>query len=69
MKTDFRKLIVILLVGIIASGICGCTYDEKPPKTDDASSNYVLPGGERLSDEEIAAVTAAKAEYDEAVGI
>lgn len=50
---------------ILASvSLCGCSYDELPPKTDDITTTYVLPKGVKPSQEELDAVAAAKAEYE-----
>lgn len=48
--------------------LCGCSYDELPPKTDDATTDYILPKGTMPSAEETEYVKAIRAEYNEAAG-
>ncbi|MBQ4285960.1 MAG: hypothetical protein II720_05780 [Bacteroidales bacterium] len=48
--------------------LSACSYNEQPPKTDDASTNYVIPAGEVPTDEEYAYVQALRDAYDEEVG-
>ena len=44
--------------------MCGCSYNELPPKTDDITNEYVLPKGVKPTQSEMDAVTEAKAEYE-----
>jgi hypothetical protein len=44
--------------------MCGCSYNELPPKTDDITTNYVLPKGEFPTSQEKNQVSAAKQEYE-----
>lgn len=64
-----KKNIAILPFVILAVLVTGCKYDEKPPRTEVSASDYVLPQGELPTDAERQAVEAARAEYNEAVGI
>ncbi len=41
----------------------GCSYNELPPKTDDATTTYTLPNGEIPTAEEKAVQTEARNEY------
>lgn len=66
MKT-FRNIIAILATVIIASALCGCSYDELPPKTSDASKSYIKPKGEIPTAAEREEVKALRAEYEEAI--
>ena len=45
--------------------LSGCSYNELPPKTGDASETYVLPSGELPTAEERAAMQAARDEYED----
>lgn len=47
--------------------LCGCSYNELPPKTDDITTDYVLPKGEIPTSEERAVASDAKAEYESAL--
>lgn len=47
--------------------MCGCSYNELPPKTDDITNDYVLPKGVKPAQSEMDAVTAAKAEYESSI--
>ena len=64
MKTDFRKIMLILPVVCL---LAGCSYNETPPMTDDASTQYVLPQGEVPTPEEVALVQAVKDAYEESI--
>ena len=64
MKTDFRKIMRIFLA---VSVLSGCSYEETPPMTDDASTQYVLPQGEVPTPEEVAQVQAIKQAYEESI--
>ena len=57
----------ILVLGIAAILLCGCSYNELPPKTDDATTDYILPSGTVPTAEETAAVQALREEYENAV--
>lgn len=45
----------------------GCKYDERPPKTSDAASDYILPQGDLPTEAELQAVQAARDEYESSV--
>jgi len=45
----------------------GCSYNELPPKTDDATTDYILPKGTVPTAEESAYVESLRNEYDMAV--
>lgn len=47
--------------------LCGCKYNELPPKTSDASKSYIKPKGEVPSKEESDEVKAIRAEYAAAI--
>ena len=57
----------ILVFGIAAILLGGCSYNELPPKTDDATTDYILPAGTIPTAEETAAVQALREEYENAV--
>jgi hypothetical protein len=61
---DMNKIILLTL---ILSFLCGCSYNELPPKTDDITTSYVLPKGVKPTQEELDAVSAAKAEYEASI--
>ena len=63
----FRNIIAILATIIVASSLCGCSYDELPPKTSDASKSYIKPKGEIPTAAEREEVKAIRAEYEEAI--
>ena len=63
MFTKEKIFIAIFAVCILTA----CSYNEQPPKTDDASTNYVLPVGEVPTDAEYAYVQAVRDEYDDNV--
>lgn len=44
-----------------------CTYNELPPKTENASTNYILPKGEIPTEAEKAEVAKIKEEYNSAI--
>ena len=47
-------------------GLCAsCSYNELPPKTDDATTTYTLPNGEIPTAEEKAVQTEARNEYNQ----
>ncbi len=58
-----KKIILIIAVCILGS----CSYEELPPKTDDASSNYILPKGDIPSASDLATQAQIKAEYNNAI--
>ncbi len=62
-----KNIIAIFAVGFALASLCGCTYNELPPKTSDASKSYIKPKGEVPTAEEKALVAAAKAEYEAAI--
>ena len=57
------KISIIFTILLLSSG---CTYNELPPKTDDASINYLEPKGVLATQEERDIVEAAKDEYEKA---
>lgn len=61
-----QNIIAILAVALVSACVCGCTYNELPPKTSDASKSYIKPKGEIPTAEEREAVKAIKAEYEAA---
>ena len=67
MKAMFTKKRIIILTFVVCV-LSACSYNEQPPKTDDASTNYVIPAGEVPTDEEYAYVQALRDAYDEEVG-
>ena len=66
MKT-FRNIIAILATVFVASALCGCSYNELPPKTSDASKSYIKPKGEIPTAAEREEVKAIRAEYEAAI--
>ena len=62
-----RNIIAILVAVIVGTTLCGCSYNELPPKTSDASKSYIKPKGEIPTAAEREEVKAIKAEYDAAV--
>lgn len=62
-----RNIIAILASVIVGTTLCGCSYNELPPKTSDASKSYIKPKGEIPTTAEREEVQAIKAEYDAAV--
>lgn len=61
-----RKIIAILFAICLGASLCGCKYNELPPKTSDASKSYIKPKGEVPTQAERDEVKAIKAEYEEA---
>lgn len=61
-----RKIIAILSLACLGASLCGCMYNELPPKTSDASKSYIKPKGEVPTQAERDEVKAIKAEYEEA---
>lgn len=61
-----RKIIAILSLVCLGASLCGCKYNELPPKTSDASKSYIKPKGEVPTQAERDEVKAIKAEYEEA---
>ena len=41
-----RNIIAILVAVFVGATLCGCSYNELPPKTSDASKSYIKPKGE-----------------------
>lgn len=62
-----QNIIAILAVALVSACVCGCTYNELPPKTSDASKSYIKPKGEIPTAEEREVVKAIKAEYKAAI--
>ena len=58
-----KKIISILAIVFAGAALCGCGYNELPPKTSDASKSYIKPKGEIPTQAERDEVNA---EYDEA---
>lgn len=58
-----RIIVIFAAIAVLSS----CSYDELPPKTDDITTDYVLPKGELPTAAEKAEVAAAKAEYEESI--
>lgn len=61
-----RKIIAILSLVCLGASLCGCKYNELPPKTSDVSKSYIKPKGEVPTQAERDEVKAIKAEYEEA---
>ena len=57
----------IFLLTLALSIVCGCSYNELPPKTDDITTSYVLPKGVKPTQSEMDAVAAAKADYEASI--
>ncbi len=66
MKTR-KNIITILAAVIVGTTLSGCSYNELPPKTSDASKSYIKPKGEIPTAAERDEVKAIKAEYEAAV--
>ena len=66
MKTK-RNIFAILAAAIVSTTLCGCSYNELPPKTSDASKSYIKPKGEIPTAAEREEVKAIKAEYEAAI--
>lgn len=62
-----RNIIAILAAFIIGATLCGCSYNELPPKTSDASKSYIKPKGEIPTAAEREELKAIRAEYEAAV--
>ncbi len=62
-----RKIIYIFTICLAAATMQSCKYNELPPKTDDASSEYIIPKGVVPSAAEIEEQNAAKKEYNESI--
>jgi hypothetical protein len=58
-----KKIITIIACALIIGILNSCKYEELPPKTDNASSNYILPKGEIPTAEEREIVNNIKNEY------
>ena len=61
---DMNKIFLSALALVL---LCGCSYNELPPKTDDITTNYVLPKGVKPTQSEQELVQAAKAEYEASI--
>lgn len=57
------KIILLCLLALL----CGCSYEEQPPRTADSSSTYLLPEGELPTPEESEIVNLLRDEYESAV--
>ena len=66
MKTK-RNIFAILVAAIVGTTLSGCSYNELPPKTSDASKSYIKPKGEIPTAAERDEVKAIKAEYEAAI--
>lgn len=66
MRTN-RNIIAILATFIVGATLCGCSYNELPPKTSDASKSYIKPKGEIPTAAEREELKAIRAEYEAAV--
>lgn len=64
MKAYRKKYLIFALSASLCLSLHGCGYEEEPPKTDDATSELILPKGEIPSAEERSVVNAAKEEYE-----
>lgn len=62
-----RNIFAILAVVFVGTTLCGCSYNELPPKTSDASKSYIKPKGEIPTAAEKEEVKAIKAEYEAAI--
>ena len=62
-----RNIIAILAAFIVGATLCGCSYNELPPKTSDASKSYIKPKGEIPTAAEREEFKAIRAEYEAAV--
>ena len=62
-----RNIIAILATFIVGATLCGCSYNELPPKTSDASKSYIKPKGEIPTAAEREVLKAIRAEYEAAV--
>lgn len=62
-----RNIIAILANFIVGATLCGCSYNELPPKTSDASKSYIKPKGEIPTTAEREELKAIRAEYEAAV--
>lgn len=68
MKRARKSLTLGLGLLILAAAAYGCSYNELPPKTDDVTTDYVLPQGEIPTAEEYAEVEAIRTEYRNSTG-
>ena len=62
-----RNIIAILATFIVGATLCGCSYNELPPKTSDASKSYIKPKGEIPTAAEREELKAIRAEYEAAI--
>ena len=62
-----RNIIAILATFIVGATLCGCSYNELPRKTSDASKSYIKPKGEIPTAAEREELKAIRAEYEAAV--
>ena len=61
-----RNIIAILVAVFVGATLCGCSYNELPPKTSDASKSYIKPKGEIPTAAEREELKAIRAEYEAA---
>ena len=64
MKSYRKKYLIFALAAFLCLSLHSCGYEEEPPKTDDATTELILPKGELPSAQERSAVNEAKAEYE-----
>ena len=62
-----RNVIAILVAVFVGATLCGCSYNELPPKTSDASKSYIKPKGEIPTAAEREELKAIRSEYEAAV--
>ena len=62
-----KRIVSIIVICFAAVATQSCKYNELPPKTDDASSEYIIPKGVVPSAAEIEEQNAAKKEYNESI--
>ena len=59
------KRIIAITISFVA--LCGCSYNELPPKTDGITTTYVLPQGVKPTKVELDTVAALNAEYEASI--
>lgn len=67
MNKDTNIFTITATLLAAAALLCSCSYNELPPKTDDATTDYILPAGTLPSADELATVRALKEEYENAI--
>ena len=65
MKADKKSIAIFIVSALIALLASSCGYESQPPQSTGGSSNYVLPAGERPSEQELETVLNAREEYNE----